>query len=91
MDWDLRLDEKCACLRVEPGRKKDLGDFNARLGEFSGLPGGRYCMQVGDAEEALVPMLEIEPVPDSPQIIADVDRPRRGYTGKDPFHMRTPR
>ena len=87
---DLRLVEDDRVFRVDPGSEKSRGDFPGRSGQLGRiLPRGNR-VQIDDAVDALVVVLQVGEVTDGAEVVAKVqpagglnpgENPRFGRTG----------
>jgi hypothetical protein len=89
----LGLDEEGRPLGVDPcgeERERHVEDAGRHLG---GVVRGRDRVQVHDADEALVVVLHLDPVPHRPEVVADVEFARRLDAAEDarplPRHSRS--
>src|SRR6516162_6169580 len=69
----VRLDEQCATLRVEPGRKIVDDDFERVLLNAGrvGVIGGQR-VPIGDEEETVITILQADPIAQRADVVAEV-------------------
>ena len=73
-------------LRVETDGQQVEGGVERVAAEHLRVDLDGEGMQVDDAVEGVVVVLERHPVPEGPQVVAEGEVARRGDAGQDPFH-----
>ena len=66
------LDEERAALGIEPGGEEEGGQGERRLPEILGVVRHRDRVEVDDADEGLALVLGVDPLPDRPDVVAEV-------------------
>ena len=74
---DVALHEDRGPLGIDAGRHEHLRRLQGRGGKLGGLPRQRQRVQIDDAVEGVVLVLELDPVPQGTHVVAEVDVTRR--------------
>src|SRR3989442_1904208 len=82
----MRLDEHDRAFGIEACRVQSDGHVDGPLGEGRGVVGLRDGVQVHDREQAIMLVLQLDPVLDGAEVVADVQLARGLDAGKDACH-----
>jgi hypothetical protein len=80
-----RLDEERRALRVEAGAQPVGEHLDRVAGHLRGVVVVGEGVPVRDEIEAVVRVLHLHPVVERPQVVAEVDLPRRTHPGQHAF------
>jgi hypothetical protein len=73
----VRLHDNGRDAGIDSGGQKKRGDLGDLMAELTGILKGRDGVEVDDAEDALVVVLDADPAFQSAQVVADVEISRR--------------
>ena len=79
------LDEQDAPRRVKPSRQQKGGDGDSCLRKLFGVPRDSQGVQIDYAVQGVVPVLEVDPPAQGPEVVAQVRGTGRLYTRENPF------
>jgi hypothetical protein len=82
----VRLDEHGTFLRVEAGREQRDRHIDRAAAEIRWLVRHGDGVVVDDAEDAFVAMLKLDPILHRPEVVADVQLPRRLNSAENSRH-----
>src|SRR5262249_34534237 len=83
----IRLHKHCRNLRIDPDSKVDARKFACLVTENSGVLWDRNRVQIDDAEEAFVLVLERDPVAQGAKVIAEMNVAGGLRAAENSFHL----